>query len=756
MTDGRALSALSVFCLVLLISCSASTTAALAQDCLIRGEGSGTTEDPYVVPMCEGPVRIDAVLDEEAWDNALVLSLPYEVSPGENIPAPVETELFLTYDQSHLYAGVRCYDPEPSEVSAHLSDRDRVGSGDDWIALIMDTFNDERRSFDVLVNALGVQEDFIESATGGGSWDAIWDSDGRLTDYGYEVELAIPFNQLRFQRSDGPQIWSFDGVRSYPRNQRHHIGTFPRDRNNNCYLCQAIKIQGFDGVSPGRNIEINPTVTAVRTDERETFPGGDFDTITEEAEFGVTGRWGMTPNLTFSAAYNPDFSQVEADAFQLDINTQFALWYPEKRPFFLEGVDFFRSLKNVIYTRSIRDPLGGLKLSGKEGAHTIGAIVARDEITNVIFPGTQGSEGESFDLPSTSGVLRYKYDIGNRYTLGGVFTGREGDGYSNLLAGFDGTFRFTDTDAVQLQLLGSRTQYPDDVAEEFDQESGEFSDTYLAFEYDRSTRETYLWVDYDEVGPGFRADLGFIPRVGYRNVEGGGNYTWYAEPVTWFTEISAGFDLHYDEDADGEFLEKYGTLFTHYSGPLQSWGTIAGHVGQEVYNGVEFDWDTVSLQGGLRPNGDLSLYAYIGYGNRIDYVNTQLGKRFRFDPELSYLLGRHLRLDVMHTYERMDVDVGRLYTANITYLGARYQFTRRMFLRAILQYVDYNRNPAAYDEPVDSRDRSFYTQFLFSYKVNPRTVFYLGYTDSHFGDARTDLSQYDRTFFAKIGYAWIL
>ena len=215
--------------------------------------------------------------------------------------------------------------------------------------------------FDLLVNPLGVQEDFIETSTGGGNWDAIWESAGRVTDWGYAVELSVPFKQLRFQRSDGPQIWSFDAVRSYPREHRHHIGAFPRDRGNNCYLCQAVKIAGFEGATPGRNIEIAPTLTGVRTEIREDFPSGGFEVETEDTEFGLTAKWGVTPNLTFSGAYNPDFSQIEADALQLDINQPFALYFSERRPFFLEGIDFFSSLKTAFHSRTVRDPLWGIK-----------------------------------------------------------------------------------------------------------------------------------------------------------------------------------------------------------------------------------------------------------------------------------------------------------------------------------------------------------------------------------------------------------
>lgn len=266
------------------------------QDSAQRNHGTGTVEDSYIVPKSESEISIDAVLDEEAWKKALVLELKYEVRPGENVPPPVRTEVLLTYNEKNFYAAFRCYNPDPSAIRAHLRDKDTLG-GDDWIALILDTFNDERRSFDFIVTAQGIQFDQIESQSGeDNGWDTIWDSASRITTWGYTVEIAIPFSSIRFQRKQGPQIWGFDAVRRYPCEHAYHIGTFPRDRSNNCYLCQAIKIKGFEGASPGRNIEIDPTITGARTDERPEFPQGDLKKRDQEAELGLTARWGVTPN----------------------------------------------------------------------------------------------------------------------------------------------------------------------------------------------------------------------------------------------------------------------------------------------------------------------------------------------------------------------------------------------------------------------------------------------------------------------------
>jgi hypothetical protein len=720
-----------------------------------NANGNGTEDAPYVVSRTESEIDVDGVLDESAWENALVLELDYEVQPGENITPPVRTEVLLTYDESHLYAGFRCYDPDPSAICANLSDRDNISSGDDWVGLVLDTFNDQRRSFDLLVNPCGVQEDFIESETGGASWDAIWESAGKITDWGYAIELAVPFNQLRFQRADTPQMWGFDAVRSYPRSERHHIGVFPRDRSNNCYLCQAVKIRGFGGVSPGKNVEITPTLTGSRSEVRPEFPEGDLEVDDEEVDAGVTGRWGITPNLTLMGTVNPDFSQVEADVIQLDINNPYALYYSERRPFFLEGADFFGMLKSAIYTRTIRDPLWGAKISGKEGGSTIGAFVVGDELTGLIFPMSTRSDAAILDMKSTASVLRYKRDVRSSSAVGLLFTDREGDDYYNRLLGVDCDLRFTQKDQIQLQLMTSSTSYPDDVVEDYDQPEGKFSDEFIAFEYDHSSRNVYWWFDYDQVGKDFRADLGFIPRVGFRNAEGGVSFNFYPEESGWWSRFQAGTEYNYYEDDDGVLLDRGGNIWFTYIGPRQSDSHISLSRYTEAYGGEEFDLTSYHICGSLRPVSNLNIHPWINWGDRIDYDNTRPGDHINTGLYVTCNVTRHLRLELDHAYEHLDVDAGRLYTANRTYLAMIYQFNVRTMLRSILQYVNYDFEPERYMFPVDPEYKHLFTQFLFSYEVNPRTVLYLGYSDDHLGDQDIDLTQANRTFFTKIGYAWV-
>ncbi|MBN1350039.1 carbohydrate binding family 9 domain-containing protein [candidate division KSB1 bacterium] len=719
-------------------------------------QGSGTTENPYIVPMTDSEIAVDAILDEAAWQRALVLELKYEVRPGENVTPPVSTEVLLTYDANTFYAAFRCCDPDPSAIRAHLRDRDTLG-GDDWIALILDTFNDERRSFDFIVTAGGVQFDEIETQNSEDEgWDAIWDCASKITDWGYTVEIAIPFSSIRFQRKEGPQVWGFDAVRRYPREYPHHIGLFPRNRSNNCYMCQAVKIKGFEGASPGRNIELDPTAIGFRSDERNDFPNGDMKKQSQEAEFGLTAHWGMTPNLTTNFTVNPDFSQVEADARQLDINEPFALFYSERRPFFTEGTDFFAALESIIYTRTIRDPSWGLKLTGKEGANTIGAYIVRDEITNLIFPGSQGSGSTSLDMANTSSVFRYKRDFGSRYNVGLLATDREAADYFNRVVGFDLDFRFTPTNQIQLLLLGSSTKYPDEVTNDFNEPSGTFGDRLISFEYDHYTRTWGWWADYEEAGSNFRADIGYYPMVGYRNTEGGLFRTWIAKPGAWWSQFRVGSELNYFEETDGTLLTRRGSLWFSYTGTMQSFIYTNGRKSRELYNNHEFDLTYLQIEAGFWPASNLELSTYTIFGDQIDYANTRLGYRFRINPWLSYNLGKHLRLSFDHNFERMHAQDIRLYTANISQVTAIYHFNVRTFFRTIVQYVNYSYNPANYTFTIDAKNEHFFTQLLFSYKINPRTVLFLGYSDNYRGDQDIELTQSNRTFFIKLGYAWVL
>ncbi|HYW68725.1 MAG TPA: DUF5916 domain-containing protein, partial [bacterium] len=389
--------------------------------------GDRPVKTPERIPKIPNTISVDGVLDEEVWERALVMGVNNEVRPGNNIPAPVETDMLLAYSETHFYVAFRAMDPDPSQIYAHLCDHDRMWD-DEWVVIGIDTYNDQRGGYEFAVNPLGIQGDTASGIHGdGNAWDGIWDSAGKIFDWGYSVEMAIPFSTLRFQRVDGEQTWGVDAVRSYPRDVRHHISLYPRDRDDNCYRCQMDKLIGFEGATPGMNLEIDPTVSVVTSQFREDFPSGDFPNPETEDEYGITARWGVTPNVTLSGAVNPDFSQVEADAFQLDVNRQYALSYEEKRPFFLESAGAFDNF----YSRSIASPIWAGKVTAKAGDHTFGAMVARDELTNIIISGSQWSSYAPLDMESTAAALRYARDVGDMSNVSTYFNAREGDEYHN-------------------------------------------------------------------------------------------------------------------------------------------------------------------------------------------------------------------------------------------------------------------------------------------------------------------------------------
>lgn len=721
---------------------------------------ASTQKQPTPIPKLDSKIKIDGKLLEKSWQNAAKMELAFETAPAENVPAPVKTDVLMFYNQTHIYFALICYDPDPKAIRARYSKRDEMDF-DDLININLDTFNDERRNYYLGCNPLGVQRDGIETKWGNPSWDAIWDSKGQITDEGYVVEIAIPFSSLQFQRKKGPQIWGLDISRWYPRDFRHRLGLVKIDRNNNNYQGQFLKIIGFEGVKPGRNIEIIPTLTGIKTDAREPFPEGDFQKVSEKFDPGLTARWGITNNLTLNGTINPDFSQVEADSRQLDINQPFALFYQEKRPFFTEGSDFFSSKMDIIYTRTMRDPKWGVKLNGKEGSNTVGAYFVRDDITNIIFPGSQGSNATTLSLESTATILRYKRDLGQRYTMGAIFTNREGGDYYNRVYGIDGEARITRRNRFEFQVLGSSTRYPGDIAEKFSQQQDNFSGRALVLAYDYTSRNVNFWTRYADLDDKFRADLGFMPQVDFRNYAGGINYTWIKNNH-WWSVMTLGTVYEYATKQNGDFLEEEQELFLRFEGILQSFFYIEAERSRESYNGITYEMYTGFTNLHFQPLRDVQVFFNCSIGDRIDYANSRLGSRFRVSGEITYNIGKRLKLNVDHVYEKMRVNDESLYTANISQGSIIFHLNSRIFFRGILQYVNYRYNRENYLFEVEPRYEELFTQFLFSYRLNPRTVLFLGYTDNYEGHRSFQsnnefrLTQKNRTLFMKISYSWQL
>ncbi len=711
----------------------------------------------FAVLRATSAIQVDGALDEQAWTDALVFDLPYEWAPGENVPPPVRTDFLVTYDDDKLYVAWRAHDPNPGAIRAHLMDRDAVDTfvQDDHVLLMLDTFGDGRRGFQFRVNPLGVQADAVFSENEGiedFSFDMIWDSAGRITSEGYVVEIAIPFNQLRFPRTAAPQTWGFDVGRSYPRNVRHRIGAAPRERGNNCLLCQIDKVSGFTGLEPGRNLELSPTLTASRTDRvaDSGLPGDDLEGGDEEVEPGVSVRWGITPNISLNAAINPDFSQVEADAAQLEVNERFALFFPEKRPFFLEGVDFFSTPINAVFTRSIADPEWGLKLTGKEGRNAVGLFVAddTDDGNLIILPANQGSAFALIPGSVRSSVLRYRRDVGTGSTLGVLYTGREGDAYHNRVAGLDGYFRLSSSDTIQAQYLSSNTEYPFALGPGSNR--GEIDGDGLFASYEHQSRDWNWSLDYQDLDPAFRADAGFIPRVDIREASGNVQRQIYGGQDDWYSQLNIGVSGTRTQDHGGQLTDQGTLLYANVSGPRQSFLEVVLEEARTFYIDTLYDdLQRVLITFNIQPSGAARFALFSTIGETVDFDRNERADLLQLTPSAELKIGRHINAKLDHSLRRLDADSGRV-EANLSQLRLIYNFNVRTFVRGIFQYLDLAGLQSA------QSSESLFTQLLFSYKLNPQTVLFLGYSDNRIGAESITLGQTDRSFFFKVGYAWVL
>ena len=725
------------------------------------------TADPrtHIARRCSTPINVNGRLDESAWQQAQVVELVYEWTPGDNVPPPVRTEARVTYDRDNFYVSFRAFDPDPSRIRARLRDRDTGMELDDNVGFMIDTFHDSRRAFEFMVNPLGVQMDATwneESGQEDFSWNAIWHASGRIDEAGYVIEVAIPFASIRFPRTEAPQTWGIYFFRNWPREDLHRIRSIAVDRDVSGLIRFAGDLQGLQGITPGRNIELDPTLSSIRSDTRAgdlvtgRMQSGDFET-----EPGLTAKWGITPNLVLNATLNPDFNQVEADVAQLDVNRSFSIFYPERRPFFLEGAEYFGIPMNAVVTRSVADPSAGFKLTGKEGRHGVGVFVTRDRITNLIFPGSQSNSSASFNEEVTTAVVRHRYDIGANSSVGGLFTGRFAPGYRNQVVGLDAFIRLSDSDSFGLQVLRSLTDYPDSVATQYGQPTGSFGSYGMLGYFNHSDRRWHLDASMINKGRDLRADAGFITQV---DIKGGTVVVlrkWWGDAGDWFRYLDAGVGTYQQYDQRDRHMAGDLSLFLDYNGPLQSNVNFRLARTMSHYQGRDYDYPQVVLNVGLRPNSTLAVGMQTIIGGEVDYANARRADQISLSPSASLSLGRRWYATLSHNYQRLEVDDGRLFAVHLLQVRALYHFNVRTYARLILQYRSLDRTVDNYTFPVDPKDRSLFSQFLFSYKLNPQTVFYLGYSENfqggEFGLAadRVDLTTTNRTIFMKLGYALV-
>lgn len=702
------------------------------------------------VGKATGPIRIDGVLDEPAWQEATPFAIDREWFPGDDIPAAVSTEVFVLWDDDKLYVAFRAFDPQPGQIRARYAERD-AALNDDTVGFLVDPFNDDRIAYQFRVNPLGVQADAINSDVEGSedfSWDAIWDSAGRITGDGFVVEIAVPLQQLRIPAGGVQPVWGFMAMRDYPRSVRHRFRSVVTDENRNCFICQFADVDGFGITSVGRNVELTPTLTANLQQDRSS---GTLATADRGVDPGISGRWAITPGTSLQATINPDFSQVEADAAQLDVNTRFALSFTEKRPFFLEGSDFFETQLPLVFTRTVADPVAGLKLTGKSGSNAYGVLLARDGITNFLLPADDSSSTRSLRDPSTTAILRYRRSLGSAATAGLLVTSRTGNGYDNTVLSGDSFFRMTEQDSVRVQLAGSRSGYPAAISA-----SGAIDGHALLASYDHSDRDWFWRAEYSEISPGFRADAGLFNQVAVRGAKAGAQRRVRGGPDRWFRNLYFGVSGDARQEYGGEWTEWGSDIVATFQGSRQSYVSLLLAPNQEYFNGRTYHNMRYSIDTFIQATRDASAGLFTNWGESIDFTNNRKAEFVTLIPYTTFHLGRRFSGRASWVRQVFRTPQGaEIFTADIPQARLLYHLNRRTFVRAILQHRSVERNRSQYVVPVNRESRALLSQLLFSYRLDAQTVFLFGYSDNHAGTEVVDLTQTNRAVFIKLGYAWL-
>jgi hypothetical protein len=506
---------------------------------------------PINVPKITTAINVDGRPDEDAWKTAAVFKDFYQTNPGNNIAPSKPTEAYMLYDEYNLYIAFRCWD-EQGKVNATLAKRDEVFNEDN-VRVWLDTYNDQRRAYVLGFNPYGVQQDgiFTEGQGADFSVDILMESKGVVEEWGWSVEVKIPFKSLRYAAGKG-KLWGFNVARNIDRFNDEFDQWLPDDRNISGFLVKHGKISGLDDVKFERTLEVTPSVTLSQTSHRATVFGSTdpkdpkaaigivgqrFVNDPIKQDIGVTLKYTITPNITLDAAYNPDFAEIEADAPVVTANQRFPIFFQEKRPFFLEGADVFNTPIAVYYSRTIADPDLAAKLTGKIGKTSFGflgaidknyGVFSEDELNDPdIFPGIS----EFVDKKAITGILRVKRDVGKDNSIGFFSSFRTFPEQKNFVASIDGRFKLNPKTTSVFQFVGSNskrclfeatfepTLNPDQAARNRDICGGTFNryatGNGVAYygNVDYSTDQHGWFVEFLGRSKNFRSDAGFNRRT---------------------------------------------------------------------------------------------------------------------------------------------------------------------------------------------------------------------------------------------------
>ena len=725
-------------------------------------------------PRFESAITIDGRLDEDVWSRAAILNGFSLYFPTDGRPAPDSTEVRVWYSSDAIYFGIRAF-AEPGTVAATLADRDRIGS-DDNVEIHLDTFHERNRAFVFIVNPLGIQADGTKSEGGGFipgsnvppgqndlSADFIWDSRGHITPWGYEVEVRIPFSSLRYA-SAAVQEWGIQIDRHVQRNGYEETWT-PARRASASFITQSGTLDGLTGMRHGQIVELNPEFTNTTRGAACCAPALNDWTYSSHPQLGGNVRWAMGSNFVLNGTVKPDFSQVEADATQVAADERFALFYPEKRPFFVEALDQFNVPNQLIYTRTIVQPDGAAKLTGKIGRADVAILSAFDQ--RGITP--------NGDRPLVD-IVRLRQGIGEQSQAGLLYSDRVGGGRSNRVFGADTKIVFGGIYVAQFQAMQSVTTLNGATT------SGPMWEALV----DATNRAWGFHYNVLGIHRDFRADNGFVPRTGFVKPNIANRFTWYGKPGALAERFNVFASVNglwrYDD-----FFHAQSLLEDAASAMMQL--TLRGgwSVGM-MPRLASYAFDPADYKGyvGFAPSGRITTAtssfsvatpqfrkfaasAGTAIGSDVDFLETSRVRRVDYNASLDLRPSERLRVSATYvstSFARRATGEQSAF-ARIPRLKAEYQLARPLFVRVVSQYTATRR--AALVDPRtgsvivlgaggasrSSASNTLRTDWLLSYRPAPGTVLFVGYGGSLSEEEPLAFSRLRRTadaFFVKGSY----
>jgi len=675
--------------------------------------GNADNSDPRVkAKYIPNPPRIDGNIDD-VYETFERVDRFYQSEPQWGQPGTEETIAYFGYDDQNLYVAFKCLDKEPNKIRAKLVKREDIENSD-TVTLYLDTFNTRQRAFIFGANPYGIQfdgtrDDENEHEDVDLSWDSLWYSEGKIYDWGYFVEIKIPFKSIRFPSGANKQEWGMAAERTIAR-KGETVVSVPMSRDIRGFLSQAAALEIDREIKSKKYFELIPTSVSSVTKEDK------FKT-----EFGASFKYGVNSNLTLDLAYNPDFSQIEADAGMIDINQRFAIEYPEKRPFFLESNTIFDMPLILFYSRRIAAPQWGIKLTGRTEKSNIGFISTRDDSSFEDL----GDITEGGSDKAAINVLRYMYRLKGASYIGVYASHKHWKDKNNLVLSTDSFLKYKNF-AFMFQGAYFKTGPQDGNA--------------VQAEFSYSNRKLFLTAAYKHYTSDFDAQVGFLRRIDYWTYWVMGGYTFYPEKE-YLRNIGArvmytqNFDWKTGEMVDNELM------FTLEGNSFKnSWFNVEIHPAQEKYAGILFDKLNLELHYEINLTRNFSIGAEFGFGDSINYDVTNPFLGYSYAGSLYSNLTLFNRVNTQFTYTGYyfyhqtggDLEM----KMNIFRVKNTALFTRELSSRIIYEFNDFY--------------TSHYLSLLLSCELNPGTVFYLGATSESTREAGKPPK--DWSVFLKLSY----